>query len=62
MSCNLTMFIFFLQVPNQKYKISTKSNKVYDLTERKVSNTTLINLYYCRTCENIILVVVVVVL
>ncbi|CAF96376.1 unnamed protein product, partial [Tetraodon nigroviridis] len=41
-------------VPNQKYKISTNSNKVYDLTERKVSNTTLITLYYySRTCENV---------
>ena len=31
-------FIFTcFQVPKQKYHISTKTNKVYDLTERKVS-------------------------
>lgn len=54
MSCNVMMLIFFLEVPNQKYKISTKSNKVYDLTERKVSITTLIALYYyCIICENV---------
>lgn len=40
MSCNVFMS-FFLEVPSQKYKISTKTNKVYDLTERKVNNTHL---------------------
>ena len=29
--------ISLLQIPNQKYKISTKTNRVYDITERKVS-------------------------
>ena len=32
--------VSLLQIPNQKYKISTKTNRVYDITERKVSADT----------------------
>lgn len=46
------MLLYFLEVPNQKYKISTKTNKVYDLTERKVSNATFItHCYYCTLSD-----------
>lgn len=45
LSCNVIVLIFFfIEVPNQKYKISTKSNRIYDLTERKVSNTAFVRL------------------
>lgn len=36
----LTVIRLILQIPTQKYKISTKTNKVYDITERKVSSAT----------------------
>lgn len=29
-------FLYIFQVPTQRYKISTKTNKVYDISERKV--------------------------
>lgn len=53
LSFNVIVLIFFLiEVPNQKYKISTKSNRIYDLTERKVSNTAFVTLCYnCRLSD-----------
>ena len=31
------VFCYFFQVKKQKYQISTKTNRVYDITEKKVS-------------------------